>query len=616
MERLNTIFQHVFGRISWERPAWLKGLNKYHLMMLVSIVVVYVLYAQLPQPERVKALVTPPRETILGEQLIPEPLTIDFEASVAPLEMLGKTSESGIRMEPAIAGKWHWESDNRLTFMPERDWPAGQKYQIRFDKELFAAPLATYRYEFSTMPLSVEVEALRFYQDLKDPQIRKMVATLQFNFPVDADSLKKHVRLVMPGLKILSEQQFSTLVTFDKHQRTAYVESEPITLPTQSRPMHLIVERGLQASFGPSATQKRVVRKEVVPSLDRLLRIVRVDADIAYENEQPYQVLNVETSVGVSGEELAKFLRIYAFAKRPKYIAQDKEKPVPFQILEEPNPHLHRLKFSVAPNSFLHISVQAGLPGFGGAHLSQNFSEGLYVADYPHEIKFLHTGSLMALSGEKKISVAVRNIPDVKFSIGQVFEHHIAHLVTKTYGDFQSPRFKHGFKREDMAQIFTEMRQFDSFADLDYTHLDLGQYSNGLGLFLIKAEEWDTQYNIPGNAKSERLILITDMDMIVKDNDDGTHDLFVHGIEKGAPVVGAEVSLLGRNGLPIFSAVSDTEGHVSIPSVQDFKEERQPAVYLVRYGADLSFMPYHRSDRVLNYSRYDVGGSVAFPRIN
>jgi hypothetical protein len=102
------------------------------------------------------------------------------------------------------------------------------------------------------------------------------------------------------------------------------------------------------------------------------------------------------------------------------------------------------------------------------------------------------------------------------------------------------------------------------------------------------------------------------MGLLVKNNADKTHDVFVQSISQGTPVSDAEVALLGRNGLPIVSGTTQADGHVQLPSVANFSDEREPTVYVVRKGDDISFMPYDRSDRQLNFSRFNVDGVVNY----
>ncbi len=84
----------------------------------------------------------------------------------------------------------------------------------------------------------------------------------------------------------------------------------------------------------------------------------------------------------------------------------------------------------------------------------------------------------------------------------------------------------------------------------------------------------------------------------------------MQSIKSGTPAGGVTVQVLGRNGLPVVSATTDSDGHARLPRLDDFKHERAAVAFLARRGDDMSFLPFQRSDRQLDLSRFDVGGVV------
>ena len=76
----------------------------------------------------------------------------------------------------------------------------------------------------------------------------------------------------------------------------------------------------------------------------------------------------------------------------------------------------------------------------------------------------------------------------------------------------------------------------------------------------------------------------------------------------GEPLAGASVALLGKNGLRVREANTDAQGHARLPAASDLKRDQQPVVFVVRYGDDVTFMPYQRPDRRLRWQGFDVGG--------
>ncbi|EQD31107.1 protein containing Alpha-2-macroglobulin, partial [mine drainage metagenome] len=106
-----------------------------------------------------------------------------------------------------------------------------------------------------------------------------------------------------------------------------------------------------------------------------------------------------------------------------------------------------------------------------------------------------------------------------------------------------------------------------------------------------------------------RLIVITDLGLIVKRNLDGSQDVFVQSIKTGQPVAGATVKVIAENGGTLLSSDTGNDGHVHFATLKGFTRENTPVMYTVSKGEDYSFLPTGASDRRLNFSRFDVGGA-------
>lgn len=671
---IGSFFITIFGRISWQTPTWLSFLTQktflffrtkkrlafsiiISLLLLIAAVSGFTYwYQKLPKPVLISADITAPEITPLADKLHPTPVIIDFgtqddsdtltPASVAPLKNIGKTVSKGITMDPTTSGRWTWQDDSTLVFYPTNDWPAGQTYKINFDKNVFAksVKLATYSYSFSTQPFADEIEELKFYQDLTNPQQTRIVGTVNFNFPVNTQSFEQHTYLIMQQLKNdkvnLAAQRYPLTFTYDKFKRTAYLRSALINLPTVPRYAELMIEKNVQSASGTSSTTDPINTTVLIPDVGSFLQITTTNSTIARDNnDNPMQLMVIETSLGVSNAELTKHIHVYLLPKdlpateeqsaqenyqwqEPGEVTDDilkQSTPMNLTALPEdhPNPTVHSWQFTAPTPRFIYLKIDSGVNGLGGFTLTHHYATIIQVPEIPKEINFLHAGSLMSLSDTKKLTLLVRGIPLVKFSIARVLPGEINHLVSQTSGDFQNPQFLNDdFTRNDLSLITTEKRAFNILRpnDIQYTTLDLNQYlsnqqaTDQLGLFLIKAQGWDAKNDVATDVENNRLILITDMGILVKNNTDNTHDVFVQSISQGTPVANAKVSLLGRNGLPIASGETDVNGHVLLPSVSDFTDDKAPTVYLVQNGTDISFIPYDRDDRILNYSRFDISG--------
>ena len=112
----------------------------------------------------------------------------------------------------------------------------------------------------------------------------------------------------------------------------------------------------------------------------------------------------------------------------------------------------------------------------------------------------------------------------------------------------------------------------------------------------------------PSQKVDKRLILVTDLGLIVKRETDGTQVVFVQSIASGLPVAGATVDLIAKNGATLGSQASDAQGMARFAKADNLARERAPLMYLVKKAGDMSFLPLSKGDRSLDVSRFDVGG--------
>jgi uncharacterized protein YfaS (alpha-2-macroglobulin family) len=279
----------------------------------------------------------------------------------------------------------------------------------------------------------------------------------------------------------------------------------------------------------------------------------------------------------------------------------------------------HHFKFKLEGDGQLYVRIDKSLRARSGYDLAENFTSVLVAPELPQEIDIQGDGGLLALSGERKLSIRSRGVPVIKFEIDRVLSTQINHLVSQTEGEFQAPEFKHGsFDQDNISRIAREDQTINlqNKWKANYSAFDLSQYlqkpSDGgseRGLFFVKARGWDpkTKKYIKG-ATASRFILVSDLGLLIKKNADHTSDVFVASIKTGQPVGGVTVELLGRNGIAVQSARTSADGRVTFASVEKNEHEKKPVVYVARLGEDISFIPYARDDRMLNFSRFDVDG--------
>lgn len=179
----------IFGHWHWQQPNWLirlgtsigklyqagkaKPLVSLGIFVLLCGVTTaswygYQWWQNRPQPVRIDFTVTEPERTAIEKEEKPHPLVISFNASVAPLDQVGKSISQGIQMQPEIVGEWFWVDDKTLQFTPSNDWPINQTHNVILAKTLTAeqALLARQKFAFATPIFTVELTKSEFFQDV------------------------------------------------------------------------------------------------------------------------------------------------------------------------------------------------------------------------------------------------------------------------------------------------------------------------------------------------------------------------------------------------------------------------------------------------------------------
>ena len=657
----------LFGRLRWEPPPYLlrvaraaaapfrrlagwrrrdprrfAGAAAAALVAVVLAAGAGIWWWSRPAPETVSVTITAPGPTPLERDAVIPPLVVGFGDSAARLADVGKSVTTGIALQPVIAGAWTWVDDRTLRFEPAVDWPVAQRYELRLDRALFPAHvrLASYTHRFATADFSAAIASAAFHQDPTDPSDKRVVATVTFSHPVDPRSLESRVTMRLIGdpdaLPEGREQDFAVSATYDAFLGEAYLRSERLPIPPDDASMRVTIAAGVRSERGGNALSE--LKQEVrVPGMYAYFRVEDAHVELVRDARgDPEQVLVVATSSEVAGGELAGHLEAYLLPEdRPAGQGREAVARYAWGDLAEISPEilsasqrigltalpsereqatLHSFRVDLPPERYAYARVTRGVRAYGGYLLARDFDQIGRVPEFPREIQILHEGSVLSLGGERKLSVMARGVDALRISVGQVLPGQINHLVSQSHGSLANPAFARGIGPDDLAAFRREVRRLEPAppAAARYTALDFsgadGEAGPLRGLYFLEVERWDAKRRRATGPSDRRLLLITDLGVLVKEQRDGSRAVFVQSIASGLPVADARVEVLGRNGLPIATRTTDAAGHAALPSLKDFDREQTPVAYAVHRDGDLSFLPWQRRDRALDLSRFDVGG--------
>src|SRR6266478_3918407 len=468
-------------------------------------------------------------------------------------------------------------------------------------------------------------------------------------------------------------------LTYGLHKRIAYLRSSNVTLPEDKEDfLKLELSKGVRTAQGGAQTRQATEQKLRIPSTGTAFQIDSIAATIARtKNGEPEQVLILTTTADISSSELAKAIQIRLLPKREAKKTEETESEssdsetadqsnsnnentrsaseedasaetttsdsaskwqsptdVPDDVLEQAKrieftvvpsekaqDRQHAFKIRVESEGELYVRVPKGVRAFGNYPLAEDYNAIVAVPQLPREVQIEGQGGLLALNGDRKLSIRSRALAGIEFEVARVATTQINHLVSQTQGKFEDPEFRdsHLFNQENISRIGLEQQSIalENKWKSNYSAFDFSEHlrkptdgGSERGLFFLTARGWDPVKKKPINDVSDsRFLLVTDIGILTKKNTDGSSDVFLVSIKNGQPINGATVEILGKNGVPIQTAKTAADGHCTFPSVEKSERDKLPVAFVARDGDDVAFMPFAREDRVLNFSRFEIEGA-------
>ncbi len=564
-----------------------------------------------------------PAPTNYGENgtVYPQPLSVTFNTSVAALDKIGQNIKNGINIQPDIRGSWQWISGDCLIFTPETDWLPNTSYKVTMSKKIFSPQIKidSYDFRFNSPEFVGNVIASDFYEDPRELKNKSVTASFKFTYPLDIKDLKKNIQI-----KTVGGEDYDFDYKLEEHNTVLHIVSKPVKIKDEEDFAKINIQK-LGNAYNQKLLKNTLETTVKIPSSTTFFKIKRIFSEIVrnpQKNNNPEQILTVEFTTAVNQEELAQALKL-------KYSKEDcsvlREKLSKNQISETEDLNLENVsqtqtdaktqmfKYDSFENKGCLLAlIDNNLTSIEGFKLGKEDSvsaTAVNMAFYPLEADMAFDGAILSLQGSRKIGFISRGVKELDVDIARIKESDLNHLVTQTYGNFEKPNFEYyNFSEEDIAEIFHKKLPIISKnpAEANYSSLDLNEYlENRKGVFLLSIYGKNGQKS---SYKNRRLLLMTDLGIVVKDNVDKTHDVFVSNIALEQPVVGADVQVLGKNGQPVLTAVTDKNGVAKLGDFSAFTNEKSAVVYKVIKDGDISFLPINKEDRMLNMSRFDVGG--------
>lgn len=521
-----------------------------------------------------------------------------------------------------------------------------------------------------TESLACALEGESFFVDPSSPGLQRAVAIAVFSHPVALEEVTRVLQVVqMSKTPLFAEGGKPEVVADEKNPLRFWLRSPLIQITDKEDLLRFEITPGIRPLAGGNPLRHTAVAKVTVPSKLSGFYLQKARTQIlASVKGEPRQVLFLESKGRALGSVLAK----HAEAWRLPEPARDKDgravpwtnnnvtaavlaasQRVPLQLIPDetgqPTSEIFGFRLEPMEPAALYVRVPKDTPAPGGFVTPEEFASVVFVPPFPKEAWIAGRGGVLALNGERKLNITSRGFDHLRFTLARVPESRINLLASLARGRFQSPRFWGGFGLEDIAHFSQTVQQVPRTNDheTNYSRFDFSPalQSGGVrhGLFhlsvqgvrrrtpndgpaapgdpdpdwialSVPSEDRDDEEESNGRLRTgarnadARLVLITDLGLIVKSNSDGSRDLFVQSFERQAPVEGVRLSAIARNGDVLMEVVTDHDGHAVLPSLNGLQREKAPVALVARKADDLAFIAWERSERRVQTSRFDVGG--------
>ena len=597
--------------------------------------------------------------------IVPDALTLRFSKATAKLEWVTKPNPPGITMTPEHPGRWVWETDSRLSFKPSADWPPSKQFNITLDSSLLPSEVRLKdkpRWSFTTRVFEAFWSKSDYYTNPKEPEVHEITAELKLTHPMPLAEVEKNIQVgALNGGDLFdtSSKLFTLTPDADGAQRHYYLRTARTKMPEKEDFARLTFAKGSVCALGGPGTKEEATTKVRVPDVYSGFEITGLSTQLINTSEgEPEQFLFIDTSGYATPEEIAKnatawFLPSqFSITNVPIWTPQGelsapyssalhtvKLAPVETEKDEEaPMATRHGFKFLQEQPGRLLVQVKRGTKAVGGFILGRNKAEQVDVPSFPKEVEVLGEGGILALNGERKLSFKSRGVKHLRLTLARLPSSQINHLAVLNNGTFEQPEL-YDLNEQNLAHFHREIitvaakndyqavySSFDFSAALkqeDKADLDASR-----GMFFLRiegvkprtkddgdeesedADPMFAKWQSVGDAEARRFILITDLGIIAKVNADKSREIFVQSVSKGEPLANTEIKVLAKNGEFIAEAITDAQGHASLPSLEGFRREKMPAAITARMGNDLAFMPVKARDRRMETSRFDTEGLV------
>lgn len=499
-----------------------------------------------------------------------------------------------ISFEPAIPGRFRWESPDQLVFSPSQPLAPATTYKA----SVRSAVLKHSKYNdvkngsgirFHTPALALDKAQVIWMQQDEDGRTAVPQLDLYFNYRVSPDDLKDKLTIEVAGKK--TDYIPVTISTDNKISvRLSGIRQEDKELDAT-----ITIAKGLKPEGGNNVTDEPVTSSLVIPS-PYVLTIQNIES----EHDGEEGLVRITTSQQLSGESLKPYIK---FDPALDYTTQ----------LTENGFIIRSDKFDVEKSYSL--TLLKGLRGKIGGTLREDYNGSVAFGDLEANISFTNSKAVyLSKKGSKNVEVQIVNVPKVKLVISKIYENNL--LMAHRYGYYPSET---GTGYNEYEGDYYDGGGDAMLGDVIYEKeidtrslpksgagrlLNFSQFEDRLpdfkGVYHVMIRSTEEYW-----VRDSRFISLSDLGLIAREGQDKMY-VFANSIKTAAPAEGVNVVVYAANNQLIGSGSTNSEGVAEIPYTKKEVSGFRPAMVIAKTADDFNYLPF--SSTRVNTSRFDVGG--------
>jgi alpha-2-macroglobulin len=526
--------------------------------------------------------------------------TFRFSQSLVKDSMLNIwDSTEYISFEPAIPGRFRWESPDQLVFSPSQPLRPATDYKASVKKAI----LANTEYNkieggdeisFHTPSLTLDNSLVTWMLSEDGGRVATPQLDLFFNYRVNPEDLKEKLAIEIEG-----QAASFTPVSLSPDNKIS-IRINGLKQEDKDLAAKITVDKGLKPENGSNATTDIITASLGIPS-PYVLSIQNVEA----EHDGVEGIVRVTTSQQLTGESLKALLRF------------DPELGFSAEVSDN-GFTIHSDKFDVEKS--YELTILKGLRGKIGGVLKEDYNGSVAFGELEANISFTNNKAVyLSKRGGKNIEVQVTNVPKIKIVISKIYENNL--LMAQRYGYYpQETRVtRASYQEEYEGEYYDEGNNDAMLGDVIYEKeldaralpksgagrlLNFSQFEDRLpdfkGIYHVVIRSTENYW-----VKDSRFISLSDLGLIAKEGDDKIF-VFTNSIKTAEGVGGAIVNVYSANNQLLGTATANEQGIAEITYGKKAFSGFKPAMIIAKTADDFNYLPFN-STRV-NTSRFDVGG--------